>query len=160
MNITDKEKKQLRNKISVSVSKYIQRRRYLNYAFALAATCILGFFVITEFQDADYKVSPIEAYIKTLDDQKIPNQIQLVLGDDQNVSISEDVPPREIVLFSPAETPILAVEPSALLMAVDREPLTTTRVPAPPSVAPAHTPALSSVPSRIRSFHGLPSGHP
>ncbi len=90
MNITDKEKKQLRDKISLSVSKYIQRKRYLKYGLGLAATCILGFFVVIEFQDATHQVSPIDTYVKTLEDRNIPNQIQLILGDDQNVTIAEE----------------------------------------------------------------------
>ncbi|MEZ4793322.1 MAG: FecR domain-containing protein [Gelidibacter sp.] len=90
MNITDDEKNQLRKKISLSVSKYIRRKRYLKYGLGLAAAGILGFFAVINFQKGSSQWSPIDNYVKTLDDQKNPNEIQLVLGDEQNVSITEE----------------------------------------------------------------------
>ncbi len=89
MNITDKEKKQLRNRISLSVSKYIQRQRYLKYGFGVSAACILGFFVFTQDQNVGQQSTPMDNYVKTLEAQPIPNQIQLILGDQQNINIAE-----------------------------------------------------------------------
>ncbi|MGV8814383.1 MAG: FecR family protein [Gelidibacter sp.] len=89
MNITDKEKKQLRNRISLSVSKYIQRQRYLKYGFGLSAACILAFFVLTQNENIHQQSSPIDNFVKTLVVQPIPGQIQLVLGDQQNINIEE-----------------------------------------------------------------------
>lgn len=90
MNITDQEKKQLRNKISQSVSKYIQRKRYLKYSFGLvAAACILGFFFFNNSQNPSIQISPIDKYVKTLENQNRPTDIQLILGDNQNLKIAE-----------------------------------------------------------------------
>lgn len=89
MNITDKEKKQLRNRISHSVSLYIQRKRYLKYGLSIvAAACVLGLIFIN-YQSPTELISPIDSYVKTLDDQKNPTHIQLILGDDQNLNIAE-----------------------------------------------------------------------
>ncbi len=76
--------------ISLSVSKYIQRKRFLKYGVGIAAACILGFFVVSHFQDNTHQLSPMDSYVNTLEGQQIPDQIQLVLGDDQNVNIAEN----------------------------------------------------------------------
>jgi len=89
MKITENEKRQLKDKISQSVSTYIRRRRYLKYGMALAAIFVVGFFAITKFQDTNTQVSPMDTYVKTLDDQKVPDQVKLILGDNQNVEIAD-----------------------------------------------------------------------
>lgn len=89
MKITEQEKSQLKKRISVSVSTYIRRKRYLKYGMALAAVVVLGFFAITKFQDTNDQLSPIDNYVKTLHDPKIPNQVKLILSDNQNIEITD-----------------------------------------------------------------------
>ncbi len=89
MKITDKEKKQLRDRIFLSVYSYRERKRYLKYGLGLAAACILGAFIISTFQNNANSLSPIDKYVKTVQDQEIPDHIQLVLSDDKNINIEE-----------------------------------------------------------------------
>ncbi len=89
MNITEPEKTQLKDKISFSISKYIRRKQYLAYGMGLAAAFVVGFFAITLFQETGTPLSPIDGYVKTLDEERVPDQIKLILGDNQNVEIAD-----------------------------------------------------------------------
>lgn len=89
MKITEKEKNQLKKKISLSVSAYIRRKRFLKYGMALAAVFVLGFFAITKFQDSSNQLSPMDNYVNTLEDQNFPEQVKLILSDNQNVEITD-----------------------------------------------------------------------
>ncbi|MGJ8591901.1 MAG: FecR family protein [Aquaticitalea sp.] len=89
MKITEHEKSQLKDKIANSISTYVRRKRFVKYGIALAATVILGFFAITKFQTNTDQFPPIETYVKTMDAQKVHDQVKLILGEDQNLEIAD-----------------------------------------------------------------------
>ena len=88
MNITDKEKSQLRKKITVSVSQSIRRKRYKKYGLGLAAASLVVFFSINIFINKTEERSPIDSYVKTSHSGRIPEQVRLILSDNQNVEIT------------------------------------------------------------------------
>ncbi|MCB0447906.1 MAG: FecR domain-containing protein [Gelidibacter sp.] len=89
MKITEHEKKQLKSKISISISSYIQRKRYLKYGLGLAAACIIGFFSLITFNTKTEEPSALDSYVKSLENKDVPEQIKLILNDDQKVNIAE-----------------------------------------------------------------------
>lgn len=89
MNITDKEKSQLRKKISISVSQYIQRKRYMKYGLGLAAASMVVFFSISIFLNESKVESSIDTYVKTLNGGTVPDQVRLILSDNQHLEITD-----------------------------------------------------------------------
>ena len=89
MKITESEKRQLKDKISQSVSRHIRRRQYIKYGMALAAALVLGFFALNNFFHKDKNLSPIDNYVKSLNDHKVLKEVQLILGNNQNIEIAD-----------------------------------------------------------------------
>ena len=89
MNITDQEKHQLRNRISKSISKYIQRKRYIKYGLGLVAAFVLLLFSLNIFQEHKTNNTSFDSYVNGLESEAIPDQVKLILGDNQNVEIAD-----------------------------------------------------------------------
>lgn len=88
MNITDKEKNQLRNRISKSLSQYLTRKRYIKFGIGLTAASLVVFFSINIFLNKTDVGFPIDSYVKTSNNGSFPEQVRLILGDNQNVEIT------------------------------------------------------------------------
>ncbi|MEO6348743.1 MAG: FecR domain-containing protein [Aquaticitalea sp.] len=89
MNISDQEKHQLRDRISESISRYIQRKRYIKYGVGLVAACALFMFSLTIFQEEKKPISPLDTYVNELQKENVPDQIKLILNDNHKVEIAD-----------------------------------------------------------------------
>lgn len=89
MKLSDQEKFHLRNKISQSISNYIQRKRYIKYGLGLVAACVVLLFSITIFQEHTQQNSPLDSYVKSLKAQDIPDHVKLILNENQKMEIAD-----------------------------------------------------------------------
>lgn len=90
MQLTDQEKKQLRNRITQSIYRHIACRRFVRYGLGAAALLTIGFFSLRPYFIGKEQLPLLDNYVKTLKETEIPNQIQLILGEGRNVGIDQD----------------------------------------------------------------------
>ncbi len=83
------EKARIKQRIASSVYAYIRRRRIKKYGFGIAAASVVMLLSIGFFNSIK-EDSSIEAFAKTVKDQKSTHKVQLVLNDDQQVEIEGD----------------------------------------------------------------------
>ena len=89
--ISNREKRELKNRITHSIHTYIQRKRKLRYGITAAAASVVIFLSIGIFNNVANKDSQIENFVKTLDknDSESIQTVKLLLNDNQNIEISE-----------------------------------------------------------------------
>lgn len=84
------EKNRVKQRITSSVYAYIRRRRIQKYGLGIAAASVVILFSVGIFNSLKPEDSFIEAFAKTVKDQKSTDRIQLVLNDDQQIEIDGD----------------------------------------------------------------------
>ncbi|HNQ27726.1 MAG TPA: DUF4974 domain-containing protein [Aquaticitalea sp.] len=93
MQLTDQEKKQLRQRITQSVFRYVAFRRFIKYGLGVAAILAVGFFSLKPYfigKTENKNPSPLDGFVKILNETEVPDHIQLILADGNNVGIDED----------------------------------------------------------------------
>lgn len=92
MDISDAEKKQLKERITNSVYTFIMRKRRIKFGIGIAAASIAVIISIGIFNDSMFKTSTLEDFTNTLesDDIKLLKNVTLLLGDNQNIDITDE----------------------------------------------------------------------
>lgn len=92
MDISDAEKKHLKDRITNSIYTYIMRNRRIKFGIGIAAACIAVIISIGIFNDSMFKTSTIEELTNTLESDDIESlkNVKLLLGDNQNIEIEDE----------------------------------------------------------------------
>lgn len=88
--LSKEESIRLKQRITSSVYGYLRRENFIKYGVAFAAAGIVVLLSVGIFNSSNHGPSSIETFAKTVDVEKAGPNIQLVLGDQQKVEISED----------------------------------------------------------------------
>ena len=90
-DISNNEKRQLKNRITDSIHSHIQKKRRLRYGITVAAASVVILLSIGIFNNVINKDSQIESFVKTLDnsDPESIHTVKLLLNNNQNIEISD-----------------------------------------------------------------------
>ena len=90
--ISENEKSHLKDRITSSVYRYIQRKRRTKYSIGAAAAVVVLFLSVEVFNNVNNNISPIDNFVKTLDniEQELSEDVKLILGNNQKINITED----------------------------------------------------------------------
>ena len=87
MKLSEQEKSQLRNRISHSISNYIQRKRILKYSLGVASILLIALFSTNIFKTENRPISTINSVAKSLEHQQVSDEVQLVLSNNESIDI-------------------------------------------------------------------------
>ncbi len=92
MDISDAEKKQVKDRITNSIYAYIMRRRRIKLGISIATASIAVIISIGIFNNSMFKTSTLEELTNTLESDDIESlkNVKLLLGDNQNIEITDE----------------------------------------------------------------------
>ena len=92
MDISNTEKSQLKDRITNSIYSYIMRKRRIKYGIGVAAASIVVLMSIGISKNIIFNTSPIENFVKTLEQDNIETlqNVKLILSDNKNFEIAEN----------------------------------------------------------------------